>query len=117
MKTDATDYRSIGNLAHCLGELSNEHKQLMTFYLLNKGLMKPSWWVRLPLKFIKWLRGSQGIYAFVVKAGQPFSDSMINQTFAWMLDGHDTEERTSIGGFSQREIDLIVDGYKKIITK
>jgi len=114
MRTDAKNYISLSILAYALGEMTDSQKQLMTFFLLDNGLMRPSAWLRLPLKFVKWSKGSLGIWNFVRKVGQPFSDNMINQTFVWMLEGHDTEERTSIGGFSQREIDLIVGAYEKI---
>ena len=117
MKTDAKDFISLSILAYALGEMTDSQKQRMTFFLLNNGLMRPSAWLRIPLKFIKWRHGTMGIYVFVSKAGQSFSNSMINQTFVWMLEGHDAEERISIGGFSQREIDLIVGAYEKIITK
>lgn len=115
MKTDAKNYASLARLSFAIGEMTDSQKQHMAFFLLNRELMRPSdLALRLMIKFVKWRKGSLGVWFFVTKMEQPFSDNLINQAINWMLDGYDSEERTSIGGFSQREIDLIVSAYETI---
>ncbi|MHC2090026.1 hypothetical protein [Methylobacterium sp. CM6244] len=72
------------------------------------GLMLPRGWLRV-LMFV--LRSPERRYAMALElyAREPAAIlDLWDQAILHMLTGHDREEASSVGGFSQREMDILV---------
>jgi hypothetical protein len=109
--TVASSDLSIRALASNLRLLPRDRRTVLAGYLMAEGLMFPPihlwpiFWV------LRRIRGKQGLYNFVAILSQIYPraiDGIIADTAKHMLDGRDTEDADSVGGFSQRELNLIV---------
>lgn len=78
------------------------------------GLMVMPLWVRICLSFAVWRHGKLAAYYLwflrMEQADPGNADDMWQQIVQHMLNGKDREDRGSVGGFSQRELDMFV-GY------
>ncbi len=72
------------------------------------GLMYPSWWFQKVLQFVKWKQKIDDLDVWRLLLNQPKGAALLKdmqrQTVDHILAGKDREERRSIGGWSQREI-------------
>lgn len=80
------------------------------------GLMYPNLKYLIILKFIKFLRGYSGLEVFFIELQKREPNTcrqLILQTANHCLRDKDREDKDSVGGFSQREIDLFLNFYEK----
>jgi hypothetical protein len=72
-------------------------------------------WPGLAHRFFAWVAGKRGkterlFYMLVYnnrRTGEKLTRSLLENAARWAVDGVDREERTSVGGFSQREVNFI----------
>jgi hypothetical protein len=94
----------------------NVTKTNIVVLVIIKKLMFPPWWLRLMLGGLRLIRGEKGVVLmlWMLSAKNPeIIETMYSQTIDHMLTGKDREERTSVGGFSQRELDMVVEAFTK----
>jgi hypothetical protein len=103
---------SLEVLARDLRNLSENRKIKYLAYCWVVPLMLPPWYLRPLFALLKRLRGEAGFRSVIKwmnnKTDGDFLDGIEKDTLDHLLTGHDTEDRDSVGGFSQREINAIV---------
>jgi hypothetical protein len=76
------------------------------------GLMRPRGWFRMAVKVISWRhrepKHAAYLRMFIMgERGLNLAKEIRAQTVQHILQGRDTEDADSVGGFSQREINII----------
>lgn len=100
-------------LASRLRRLSPIEKCHVAGHLNDQRVMFAPWWLRVAvwLGAKRWGNTSAErwilLYRICHERGTTFADGLIEDTARWMVDGFDREEKTNVGGFSQREINFI----------
>lgn len=108
----ATSHKDITCLAFGLASVKevDRWKIVATVHML--GLMKfKSRTFRFFLWLIRRVRGKAGVFAFfeqLQKRSQETIDEFLEQTVMHIMNGEDTEDADSVGGLSQRELDLLL---------
>ncbi|MDW7555405.1 hypothetical protein D9623_33745 (plasmid) [Azospirillum brasilense] len=101
-------------LAEAAADMPACQKIAVTARCFADGLMVMPFWVRISLALAIWRHGRLLAYfAFfsrMDKAKPGAADDAWDQIIRHMLDGKDTEQPGSVGGFCQRELDMFV-GY------
>ena len=111
----ANNISDLRSLAADLNNLPLPQKIAVGAHLLDAGLMRMSG-VLLGMQWLlKRARGYKGAYAFMIRTSadhpQQFK-AFWEDTSNHILNGKDTEDTDSVGGYSQREVNMI-DGWIK----
>lgn len=89
-----------------------QHRFELHEYTLNFGLMRTHWWVKLCFWIIekcdKFRSGARAEFFRKIHQDTNVGGESLQQLVDHILTGKDTEDKDSVGGFSQREIDLLV---------
>jgi hypothetical protein len=112
MTYKASSATDVNDLATMLENLDEFKTLEFVRLVLHKSLMKPPLWLGVMLALLKAIRGRHGINNFVTllwNSKPEIIGDLFDQTIEHMLYGKDQEDVNSAGGFSQREIDLIVE--------
>lgn len=111
MKVDNTSKAYLHYLAAAIESMPDESRPNFACFVLRTGLMK------LPklLRIIKWFLGEEKFYQrleVVYAAKRDVLDHFYKGFLEWMVDGRDTHDPKSAGGFSQDELELMVEWMK-----
>lgn len=118
-KIDATSTEDVRLLATCIMTVPQEDKWKVIGKIVELGLMKfrgitfAIWLLR------KW-KGPAGIYQFfkIVSEKHPKTlDIWVEDTIRHIVNGKDTIDPASVGGWSQKEIDLLLDNVTFSLLK
>lgn len=107
---DATSLNDVGEFANQLDNSPHSTKVHLVAYTLSEGLMQMPFPFGILTGLLKLVRGKDGIKKFVYIISNAHVDifnQMYNDTISHMLYGTDREDKNSVGGFSQRELNLI----------
>lgn len=118
-KIDATSREDLKLLATCFLTVPQEDKWKIVGKVYDLGLMKFKGTV-FALRLIKKWKGSPGIFQFfkILSEISPKSiDNCIEDTVRHIVNGKDTYDPSSAGGWSQKEIDLLLDNVTFSLLK
>lgn len=108
----ASSKEDLKNLALALKDLPAEQMVAVQSTVTAEGLMLVPFPFNLVFSFIEWRHGKQNAHrAFWTRIYNQDPASfgrLFGDTIRHMLLGKDREEKTSVGGFSQRELDIVI---------
>lgn len=110
-KIDASSKDDVRLLAGCFLTIQNEDKWKVAGKVYDLGLMRMrglNWF----LKLIKKWKGPAAIFQFFKILSEKFPkelDNYLEDTIRHIVNGKDTTDPASVGGWSQKEIDLLLD--------
>lgn len=112
MAFKASSRQDLFEAALRIDHLQTEEKVIFLTNTIQFGLMNAPVLLNIVLKGLKATRGRNGLLAFFKKMyARPDQANilagMIADTRAHLFNGKDTEDKDSVGGFSQRELDLL----------
>lgn len=118
-KIDATSVEDVRLLATCFMTVPQEDKWKVLGKTYELGLMRFRG-IQFFLWIIKKWKGSAAVYQFfkMVAEKQPEAiDNYIEDTIRHIVNGKDRSDRASVGGWSQKEIDLLLDNLTFSLLK
>lgn len=108
----ASNPHDVWRLGLAIMNTSDRHKPDLLAALHHLGLMKAEGGIfRISLAVVGTMKGRPGLLAFfrhLQKRKPSVIDAMIAQTVYHAVHGNDREDADSMGGWSQREIDLLL---------
>lgn len=108
----ATSHKDITCLAFGLASVKEEDRWKIVATVHMLGLMKfKSRTFRFFLWLIRRVRGKQGVFNFFAQLQQRSPETVtdfLEQTIMHIMNGIDIEDPDSVGGLSQRELDLLL---------
>ena len=112
---DASSLVSVSTLANKLLSakyLREPTPSLIASAIISQGLgFGPIWF-----KVFCWILKLRGHYKtrilYFIMHAPDMANHILDTAAEWMIRGNDKEDRSSVGGFSQREIDLLVEILK-----
>lgn len=115
----ATHRRDVMDLAFTLENTPEALRPTVAAFVVQRGLMVGPWWFRMLVGAINRNRPAVAIAklrGFYVRLPNEAAH-LITETARHMRHGKDREDADSVGGFSQREFDLIVAVLKMVASK
>jgi hypothetical protein len=107
---DATDRNSLYSFVDRLHNLQPDIRNLLNIYLISQNLMIPTGAAGLCIRFLRLVTSAvffRKTLWVLFERNPAISIGSITATVQHLLHGRDTEDKDSVGGFSQRELDLI----------
>lgn len=102
---------------HLKLHIGTSYVHYIAYQIVIQKLMKIPLWFDIPLRIISFFKKSQDykqiVYLLFLK-NPNLADALITDTTDHMKYGKDTEDKDSVGGFSQREINIIENILKNI---
>jgi hypothetical protein len=115
-KIDATKREDVLLLAKCLETTPVAEWWKVLGFVHDLGLMRFGQWpMRAALGIVRRFRGTVGVLAFFKHLQDRTPDQVgefMGQTIGHLLTGKDLEDPKSAGGWSQREVDLLLSRVK-----
>lgn len=118
-KIDATSIEDVRLLATCLMTVPQEDKWKIMGKIYELDLMKLRGFGFVVGLIRKW-KGAAGIFQFfkIVSEKSPETlDTWIEDTIRHIVNGKDATDPASVGGWSQKEIDLLLDNVTFSLLK
>lgn len=106
----ANRLEDVALLVRCFTTMPRDDEWKIAAVVYDLGLMRLQNWP-FSLWLIRNLRGRQGVFTFWHRLALRVPDTVhqfIIDTADHIAHGHDREDRDSVGGLSQREIDLLL---------
>ena len=107
---NAADFDSVDGFAERIEDLSPQKAADFQAFVLTEGLMKLPFPFGIITGILRLLKGKQGIrnFVYIIADKHPeLLERWVFDTVTHILYGNDKEDVKSVGGFSQRECDLI----------
>lgn len=115
-KIDATKREDVLLLAQCLQTTPVAEWWKLLGAVHDLGLMRFGQWpMRAALWLVRRVRGTAGVMAFFKHLQDRSPEQvgeMMGQTVGHLMSGRDAEDPKSAGGWSQREVDLLLSRVK-----
>jgi hypothetical protein len=111
MKVDNTSKEFIQKLADEIIDIPYENKSKFAIAMLRQGLIRSPWIFRIMIKLLgeeKFYELLDIVYVHKRELLELFYDDFLNH----LLNGKDTYDSTSVGGYSLTELEVIVDTIK-----
>lgn len=110
---DYTNKQTLLDFGDMLLSLTDEQKAIVAAFVVDRGLMSPKgisanliwFFVRGVARFKKIDRAI--VFSIVLDRSREYADDIIQQTVQWMIDGKDTTDVKSAGGFNKDEIQTL----------
>lgn len=118
-KIDASSISDVRLLATALMTVPEEDKWKVLGKVVDLGLMKFRG-LDFFLKLLKKWKGSAGVFQFfkILSEKSPKTiDIWLEDTIRHVVNGKDTSDAASVGGWSQKEIDLLLDNVTFSLLK
>jgi len=109
----ASDINSLAKAAEKIDMFKPGEKIIFLTNVVEHSLMRAPFPINIVFAFAKKHKGRAGIahmFHNLNNFGRDYGDKMIADTRKHMLTGVDTEDNNSVGGFSQRELNLLFRG-------
>ena len=91
--------------------MDTPEKIRLTAFVISEGLMRAPFPIGMLFGLVRWRHGKIGVKNVILKYAKDHEASvleMFEQTLHHMVYGKDREDSDSVGGFSQREINMIL---------
>lgn len=116
---DASSVEDLQLLANKIQNLHKNRLPCVNAVVIYHGLMKTAWLPQLMFNIIKKLFGMKGLVELFrsLEEQESTRESMVElreQTIQHMLSGKDTSSPNSAGGFSQKEIDILIKEFRNL---